>query len=289
MKRIFIILCLITICNISYGDIASVGYVDSVVATKQDTISDIETIRTGAGLGATAVQPSSLSTVATSGSYNDLSNKPTLSTVATSGSYNDLSGKPTLATVATSGSYNDLSNKPTIPSLPTGPSGGRYNLVWNGNTGKFVFELVPGSCPSGTYDIGFSQCIDPAKNGTGYGYINDSVHSWLGPDSYNASKYGLTQDNTWGLTLYTGDKIKGEALCSSTDGTYAKPGNPDEAFDEDTSQYCWCRMTSPAVSRWVFFGDDDFSIFCAHRCVDYCASFVHDVSDFRSVVFGSVE
>jgi hypothetical protein len=37
-----------------------------------------------------------------------------LATVATSGSYNDLSNKPTLATVATSGSYNDLSNKPTL-------------------------------------------------------------------------------------------------------------------------------------------------------------------------------
>ena len=129
-----------------------------------------------------------LSTVATSGSYNDLSNKPTiptvnnakltikkdtndtgteftanassdvtcnlgLHTVATSGSYNDLSNKPTiptvnnstitikknssdtgdsfttnaasgktinlgLATVASSGSYNDLSNKPTIPVVP---------------------------------------------------------------------------------------------------------------------------------------------------------------------------
>ena len=41
-------------------------------------------------------------------------------TVATSGSYNDLSGKPTLAKVATSGSYNDLSNKPSIPSTPHG-------------------------------------------------------------------------------------------------------------------------------------------------------------------------
>lgn len=54
-----------------------------------------------------------LATVATSGSYNDLSNKPSLSTVATSGNYSDLSGRPSLATVATSGSYNDLSNKPT--------------------------------------------------------------------------------------------------------------------------------------------------------------------------------
>lgn len=50
-----------------------------------------------------------LSTVATSGSYNDLSNKPTLF----SGAYTDLTGKPSLATVATSGSFNDLSNKPT--------------------------------------------------------------------------------------------------------------------------------------------------------------------------------
>jgi microcystin-dependent protein len=60
-----------------------------------------------------------LSTVATSGSYNDLSGKPTLSTVATSGSYNDLSGKPTLSTVATSGSYNDLSDKP-LTVIPRG-------------------------------------------------------------------------------------------------------------------------------------------------------------------------
>lgn len=64
----------------------------------------------------------SLATVATSGSYNDLSNKPSLATVATSGSYNDLSNKPTLATVATSGSYNDLSSKPTIPSAANSAS-----------------------------------------------------------------------------------------------------------------------------------------------------------------------
>ena len=50
-----------------------------------------------------------LATVARSGSYNDLTDKPTFS-----GSYNDLTDKPTLATVATSGSYDDLLNKPTL-------------------------------------------------------------------------------------------------------------------------------------------------------------------------------
>lgn len=66
---------------------------------------------------------SALATVATSGSYNDLSNKPTIPAAQVNSDWNANSGvaqilnKPTLATVATSGSYNDLSNKPTIPTV----------------------------------------------------------------------------------------------------------------------------------------------------------------------------
>lgn len=64
-----------------------------------------------------------LATVATSGSYNDLSNKPTIPAAQVNSDWNANSGvaqilnKPALATVATSGSYNDLSNKPTIPTV----------------------------------------------------------------------------------------------------------------------------------------------------------------------------
>lgn len=50
-----------------------------------------------------------LAAVATSGSYNDLIDKPSFS-----GSYNDLTDKPTLADVATSGNYDDLLNKPAL-------------------------------------------------------------------------------------------------------------------------------------------------------------------------------
>jgi hypothetical protein len=50
----------------------------------------------------------SFAAVATSGSYTDLTNKPTLF----SGSYNDLTDRPSLF----SGSYTDLTNKPTIPT-----------------------------------------------------------------------------------------------------------------------------------------------------------------------------
>lgn len=87
---------------------------------------------------ATASQITNLASVASTGSYADLTNKPTYATVATSGSYNDLSNKPTYATVATSGSYTDLSNKPndnqlraiyigtSDPSSSTGNNGDIY-------------------------------------------------------------------------------------------------------------------------------------------------------------------
>jgi hypothetical protein len=61
----------------------------------------------------TAGQVSGLSTVATTGSYADLTNKPTIPAAVTSLPAASITG---LATVATSGSYADLSNKPTIPS-----------------------------------------------------------------------------------------------------------------------------------------------------------------------------
>jgi hypothetical protein len=91
---------------------------------KQDTISDLSDIRSGAALGDTAVQPGDLATVATSGSYTDLSNTPTIPAAQVNSDWDANSGvaqilnKPTLSAVATSGSYNDLTDKPTIPTVP---------------------------------------------------------------------------------------------------------------------------------------------------------------------------
>lgn len=50
---------------------------------KQDAISDLATIRSGASKGATAIQRADLADVATSGSYNDLTDKPNIPTAVT--------------------------------------------------------------------------------------------------------------------------------------------------------------------------------------------------------------
>lgn len=79
----------------------------------------------------TATDVTGLATVATSGSYNDLIDKPTIPTA-----YSHLDTHPAsmitgLATVATSGSYEYLSDKPTIPTIPTSlpANGGNADTV----------------------------------------------------------------------------------------------------------------------------------------------------------------
>ena len=67
---------------------------------------------------------SDLAKVATSGSYNDLLNKPHIPNDQVQADWNQtgvskpdyIKNKPNLAKVATSGSYNDLTNKPHIPN-----------------------------------------------------------------------------------------------------------------------------------------------------------------------------
>jgi hypothetical protein len=77
---------------------------------------------------------SGLAAVATSGSYNDLTNKPAIPPAQINSDWNATSGlaqivnKPALAAVAISGSYSDLANQPAIPSA-------QVNSDWNAASG----------------------------------------------------------------------------------------------------------------------------------------------------------
>lgn len=66
-----------------------------------------------------------------SGSYNDLTNKPTIPSAYTHPSTHPASMITGLATVATSGKYSDLSGRPTIPTVPSSlpANGGNADTV----------------------------------------------------------------------------------------------------------------------------------------------------------------
>ena len=159
-----------------------------------------------------------LAQVATSGSYNDLSNKPTLSQVATSGSYNDLSNKPTLSQVATSGDYDDLSNKPTLSQVATS---GDYDDLAN----KPSFTLSNNYAPStnsnndlfleagDTYEEAFGKLeknINDNELAISHSLndLNTRINSLNGPNNGSLSlsnEYATSSESNSSLRLQAGD------------------------------------------------------------------------------------
>ena len=126
--------------------------------------------------------------------WDNVSGKPSFATVATSGSYNDLSNKPTIpsadsgltndryvrfdtssqglsstqksnaranigaGTSSFSGNYNDLSNKPTIPTVPTNVSAFTNDAGYGTITGIKLNGVVKGT--TGVVDLGTVATTD---------------------------------------------------------------------------------------------------------------------------------
>ena len=110
-------------------------------------------------------------TLAAEKSYTDnkVGNKldqVTLATVATTGNYNDLKNKPTLpnlsnlAKVATSGSYNDLTDCPAIPEVPTLVSELTNDVGYITGDDLPVLPEVPTKVSELTNDSGFITSAD---------------------------------------------------------------------------------------------------------------------------------
>lgn len=88
---------------------------------------------------------------------------------ATAVTWSTITGKPSFATVATSGNYNDLSNKPTIPTkLPT-PNvltfTGYQSKSYNGSAAVSV--AIPSRVSDLTNDSGYITSYTDTKNTTG--------------------------------------------------------------------------------------------------------------------------
>ena len=119
------------------------------ISGKQDKIDDLATIRSGAAAGATAVQPEDLATVATSGSYNDLADKPTIPSAVTvdsalsSTSTNPVQNK--VINTALGGKQDTISDLSTIRSNAEAGAGAAtiiagYGDIVTHNADEFLTE-----------------------------------------------------------------------------------------------------------------------------------------------------
>ena len=129
--------------------------------------------------------------VATSGSYDDLTNKPTIPAAQVNSDWNADSGvaqilnKPSLAAVATSGSYDDLTNKPTIPAA-------QVNSDWNAASGVAQILNKP-TIPSGADLV-------PSTTGITDGYVLTNDNGTPAWKAGGGGGGGLTPHtySTWG-------------------------------------------------------------------------------------------
>ena len=192
-----------------------------------------------------------LSTVATSGSYNDLTDKPTipdapdltpyaktadLSTVATSGSYEDLTNKPNLF----SGNYEDLTNKPTIPepyTLPTASTDTLGGVKVDGETITIADGVISSTQPTKTSELtndsGFitNEYHDATKQnklvaGSNITIENDVISASGGtggsePDAY--LKSASVSGNTLTLTNKDNTTVVFTPTGGSGGGSYTLP------------------------------------------------------------------
>lgn len=124
-----------------------------------------------------------LADVATSGSYNDLSNKPTIPTIPTSlpangGNADTVDNKHAsdFATASHAHSYNDLTNKPTIPSAYTHPSShpasmitGLANVATSGSYNDLSNKpTIPSAYTHPSYTAKSSGLYKVTVDGTGH-------------------------------------------------------------------------------------------------------------------------
>jgi len=113
---------------------------------------------------------------------------------------------------------------------------------------------------------------------------NDTVAIVLDP-TINGTNYTYSAANMTWTTRFDYGNISGDALCSTTSGSYATTGTPNESGG---GKYCWCRATHPVASLWMFYYNYWSSDGCADLCAAFCADDVQRSAAFRAGMFGSV-
>lgn len=175
-----------------------------------------------------------LATVARSGSYNDLTDKPTLF----SGSYDDLTNKPNLATVATSGNYDDLLNKPA--------------LVFS-NIGGTISSI---QIPDGLIANGKLANSSMSLNGTTVNLGDTAILPWY--VDYNEVDYParirehwlqIYRNGVWANLMYLGDILPTQVgqITSFDNLDWYNEQVSEYEVDSNTTQSILAGTTSPAT------------------------------------------
>ena len=118
--------------------------------------------------------------------------------------------------------------------------------------------------------------------------LEDTTAVILDPSIVGTGRGKYDEKFTWSVTFKYGT-IYGVAACLSVNGGNQGTINPDldAGGSEQEGKYCWCKMTHPASSRWMF-GSSYSASNCMSECIVNCGVLVRDSFAIRSVLFGSI-
>lgn len=188
-------------------------WVNTKLAAKQDAINDLATIRSGAAAGTTAVQDNSY--VHTDNNYttSEKTKLAGLSSVATSGSYNDLSNKPTILSQSDVQDMIDDTVEDAVGDITVNVISnlqGTMGISHSNGITNFVFGVSTDASipPVITTSETDSQVVVTATGvGTIILYDNDSqVATGTGSASYTFTKGSSSSMHTMTATAKDGDK-----------------------------------------------------------------------------------
>ena len=120
--------------------------------------------------------------------------------------------------------------------------------------------------------------LDPSIAGTAGGVFDRTLGTWSVTFPYGTI-YGISAcvDTDWGKSR--GNYIK---TLTDTNGTRVY-GN------EALGQYCWCKMTHPVASRWVFDLNRSSTGCNGGNCANFCGIDTRNMEVLRVGLFGSVQ
>lgn len=97
---------------------------------------------------------------------------------------------------------------------------------------------------------------------------------------------------TW-WTAFPYGRIAGDATCLSAAEAKKTPVRADAGLhgvdaDGNVRTQCWCRMTQPVFSGWVFTSADHSAETCATACAPRCPYYVANIQGARKSLFDSI-
>jgi len=121
----------------------------------------------------------------------------------------------------------------------------------------------------------FWNILIPENAGTGHTTSN----------GYWQTTFGY---NTAGYNEQTINYIRGQSACSIVAGTANSPDGAPALSMGDTGSSCWCKMTAPLVSSWIFINTYASDSACASSCADACGTAAQTSQAFRTAVYNNI-